>query len=305
MGLVTWLAHEDHHGHHSHAALHRAKSALPRNATTKDLVEKITARPPTVGPGSTVLAAAGLATLAARKAQRALDAAAAAVEGSARESSRRVVDEMSVEPLQPDMSVSTSTKTHAAPGGLSSRFSSMRRSTRIGVAKIRKDRSKKGAPAAGAVLTAVIEMNGGKLTLDCDTLVQHTVVWSEPIPFDEPINEDSVLLRAGSINLYKFPLVTPHTEAGLLPLPDVMPNAAEIRHLEQLVTALMNDEESRFSMAADVSGAKPIHALLIANTEPAVGLCLELIKHRPERYDDQPSHEQSLSPLACTRAWSL
>jgi hypothetical protein len=275
--------HGDHsqHSHHSAQALLRAKTALPRSATTRDLVNKYSARVPTVGPGSTVLAAAGLATLAARKAQRALELSRSSAEVSSREAThtRCVVEEEASE-ASPSPSGGTVRKRRMSgrvSARWSARFSRIRRSTKIAAKKTQ------AAPPTGAVLTAVIEMNGGKLTLDCDTLVQHTVIWSEPIPVDDDIDEDSVLLRAGSINLYKFPLVTPHTEAGLLPLPDVMPNAAEMRHLEQLVTALMNDEASRFSMAADVTGAKPIHALLISNTECAVGLCLELIKQRPER----------------------
>ena len=92
-------------------------------------------------------------------------------------------------------------------------------------------------------------------------------------------------LAPGSINLYAWPLVTPPADAQL---PDFQPSAAQATILEALLIELLvgNGEACKYYEAEDDTGAKPIHGLLIANTESAIRVCTSVIKTRPERMLD-------------------
>ena len=62
----------------------------------------------------------------------------------------------------------------------------------------------------------------------------------------------------------------PHATTDLaesLALPDIEPTPEQARVLEQLLLALLLDEESSYAALEDGSGARPIHALLIANSK--------------------------------------
>ena len=43
------------------------------------------------------------------------------------------------------------------------------------------------------------------------------------------------------------------------------------------------DEALRYLDATDTTGAKPLHALLISNSEAAIQMCVDLIRHSPIR----------------------
>ena len=86
-----------------------------------------------------------------------------------------------------------------------------------------------------------------------------------------------VTLRPGSCNLYRFPHVNfNHMRAGVAKIM----SGDRLIILEKLLFALLTQVQGQAAQR-DAVGACPIHALLVANTEPSVLFGLALIRHDP------------------------
>lgn len=90
-------------------------------------------------------------------------------------------------------------------------------------------------------------------------------------------------LRPGRCNLYQFPKVSFIDEEGD---GTRQPTPSELRALCALVMALLRDESHAYYAREDASGARPIHALLIANNQFSMALCMRLVGWSPMRILD-------------------
>ena len=64
------------------------------------------------------------------------------------------------------------------------------------------------------------------------------------------------------------------------------PSTAELRVLHTLLLSLLVDDEARYYAVSDVSGTKPMHALLIANNNASLKLFRLIVEDHPERLLD-------------------
>ena len=147
--------------------------------------------------------------------------------------------------------------------------------------------SDKSLGASASVADWTIEMpDGTSVRFSWSTAGQHTLTWSDTIRVR--IDDHITALLPGSCNLYNFPTVqflkSTHIQAE-------EQDGLRLQVLVDLITAIATGSgltrgdgvlgQSPFDLPDD-SGATPILALLVANTAPAISLCLQLYRARPE-----------------------
>lgn len=131
----------------------------------------------------------------------------------------------------------------------------------------------------GTTITIVLKMN---------SKTQHTVSWDQAIllPPEHP-NKESESLDPGVCNLYQYPKIQflrrgekEHPGSKSLEPPRFLAGAL-LMTLKKALLSLFLDSSNSATECVDSAGAKPIHALLLANTLPAVELATELLTSRP------------------------
>ena len=137
------------------------------------------------------------------------------------------------------------------------------------------------------VASIVAVKTGEEYEVTHTCLGQHSITWTEPI-----MDAHGTILPPGTCNPYIFPLCSfgeARTEEVVvkgrhstvsLPPELVRPNASQQRALVWLMLRLAS-QPSRIFHRRDSSGAYMTHALLIANTEGALTLCMELYRLHP------------------------
>jgi hypothetical protein len=177
---------------------------------------------------------------------------------------------------------------------------------------------------SGGEDTIMVELNDQKVAIRCEKYMQHTISWPDTVTIgpgtttavDELLSDAAKLgspeagrageayfarrgsvaaaaaalsadaqcsLPAGRCNLYQFPRVSFADE----PLQDTrQPTPSELRVLCALMAALLTDQAGRYHEHEDVTAAKPIHALLIANTPSAIALSSHVIRQVPRHMLD-------------------
>ena len=123
------------------------------------------------------------------------------------------------------------------------------------------------------------ERVSGTATVELLTAGQHTLAWSAPICIT--IGADAIEIRPAKINLYSFPLLTFADLPGDLLSP---PSQTEARVLRELLLALLaaGSGSHTFLRQQDSTGATPLLALLVANTEEALEICMSSFRRWPE-----------------------
>ena len=105
---------------------------------------------------------------------------------------------------------------------------------------------------------------------------QHTLTWNTTLSAN--VDGKPFLLRPGTCNIYKFPAVKFRHFMKDEPAENLRGERLEL--LLRVVHAILQQERELFELP-DASGATTILGLLVANTEPAVGLCMGLYKADP------------------------
>ena len=138
--------------------------------------------------------------------------------------------------------------------------------------------------------------NEVSVTVSLNTQRQHILSWSFPIslPSEGPNDPPAEMLDVGFCNLYTFPKVqftakpsTPKNGGGRdgnvrTADPTRTLGGGLLRTLTRVILGLAMDRTKSFLEQSDGSGACPIHALLLANTEPALEIAMALLEKRPK-----------------------
>ena len=117
---------------------------------------------------------------------------------------------------------------------------------------------------------------GQDVKVSLDTIVQHTLKWDNPITIAVDGESEFVTLRAGQVNLYKFPEVQPDSDT-----PGRKLVGGELKVLQRLVAALIAKPYDITTDCHDISGATPVHALLVANTDAALDTVMAMFRAKP------------------------
>ena len=104
--------------------------------------------------------------------------------------------------------------------------------------------------------------------IELDTTFQHTLVWESEMRG----------VPAGKCNLYTFPKCSTLEDEPLVEVDTDLILAM----LKDLILAMVNAEGSEFWTEVDLVGAHAVHALLVANNDPVLELCLEIFRQQPK-----------------------
>mmetsp|Transcript_15896 Transcript_15896/g.36188 ORF Transcript_15896/g.36188 Transcript_15896/m.36188 type:complete len:906 (-) Transcript_15896:167-2884(-) len=134
--------------------------------------------------------------------------------------------------------------------------------------------------------TTIVDSEGEQLTLTMriSSKTQHTVSWDEPIKLPGGSTET---LDPGVCNLYQYPKVQfiRRGQSGIPGLPALEPPRVLagplLETLHRALTSMFLDGRHDCMERVDGAGARPIHAILLANTAAAVELATALLSARP------------------------
>ena len=128
--------------------------------------------------------------------------------------------------------------------------------------------------------TIVLPDGGPTVELTCNSTAQHTIAWADKV------THAGASLPPGSCNLYRFPEVSLDGDPDSQNRPL---DPSRVALLELMVLMLMDGDAMAttagrpFCEQEDASGARPIHGLLIGNSDAAIALGVKLVERTPTR----------------------
>ena len=137
--------------------------------------------------------------------------------------------------------------------------------------------------ATSKELRAVSKPSATHLPVQLHFAEQHTVSWEHALMGEESADGENDLLfdlPPGECNLYQFPHVKIASSGA-----DIVLSGSQLECLKALIRGLASSGSSSSStdpmLVPDSSGAFVLHGLLIANTDAAVSLAIDLLSIRP------------------------
>ena len=124
-----------------------------------------------------------------------------------------------------------------------------------------------------------------------DTIGQHTISWACDLTLKGAKGSAEATLPPGSCNLYLFPTVTLTT--GEI----IKPDGKKFDALKELCVSMATDPQCDFFQTPDVVGAYPMHAILVANTDPALEAIEAIFKAAPKLLSQVHTDHRAGFPL--------